>query len=227
MTRRFALGLTLVAGVGAAFLFATCKEPAAPPPKELLVVDGLTIELAELDPYVQFLDSYLPEGGRKAKVRRVLEEHLLPLHLARRAFAAERAEQFRRATDLCTVATNVAELEVQSKSVPDRTRKHWSRSQAKLPVAMFLFDPLHTGAVSPPLEVPHGWIVAAAYAIEQSALTVDDHVDALQVAFATHTADRWTEWVIAEQRRIADKVTFVHPDYREAMPPWLVLPKLP
>lgn len=227
MRRSVGVALVLVAGACVALSLATCREPAAPPVKDLLVVDGITIGLGELEPYVQFLDSYLPEGGRKAKVRRVLEEHVLPLRLAQRAFAAERLEQLRRATDLCAVASNAAELENQSSAIADRARKNVTRAQARLPVALFLFDPQRTGSVSPPIEVPQGFIVAAAWSITEDALAVGDYADALQVAFTTHRADEWIAWVSAEQKRIADKVTFVHPEYREAMPPWLVLPRLP
>lgn len=218
----FATALILAGGA-----LSGCGETAPPQVKELLVVDGITIELAELEPFLKFLDSYLPEGGRKAKVRRILEEHVLPMHLARRAHPAERRAQLQLASDLCSVATNIAELEKQTTNFPGKSRRFVTRSQAKLPVAMFLFDELLQGAVSPPLEVPFGYIVASCYEVKTGALTVDDHADSLQVGFATHPGAEWQAWLVAEQKRIADKVTFVHPDYREAMPPWLVLPKLP
>lgn len=208
------------------FAIASCREEK-PPPKELLVVDGMTIELAELEPYVRFLDSYLPEGGRKAKVLRIVEEHLLPLHLGRRAFAAERQRLFDSATQLRAVASNVAELEKQSASMATKARKRVTRSQSKLPISMFLFDPLQTGSVSAPIEVPHGFVVTGCFGITEGAIAIEDVADALQVTFATHGSTEWLTWLDAEQKRIADKVTFVHPDYREAMPKWLVLPRLP
>lgn len=209
-----------------ALAFTSCHDDK-PPSKDLLVVDGMTIELAELDPYVKFLDSYLPEGGRKAKVLRVVEEQLLPLHLGRRAFAAERQRLFENAMQLRAVAGNVTELEKQTVSMATKGRKRLTRNQSKLPIAMFLFDPLQTGSVSAPIEVPYGWVVAGCFGITEGAIAVEDIADALQVTFSTHGSQDWLAWLAAEQKRIADKVTFVHPDYREAMPQWLVLPKLP
>jgi len=207
-------------------LCGACDD-APPPPKELLVIDGLTIELAEVEPMMKFLDSYLPEAGRKAKVQRILDEHVLPLHLARRAFAKERVALLEKARALCQVATNVDELEQHSKAMSETMRRMVSRNQPKLPVAQFLFDPLLTRSVSPPIEMPHGWVVAAAYSLAQEPLAIDDHVDSLQVTFSTHSAADWRIWLEKEQKRVGDKVTFVHPDYREALPPWVTPPKLP
>lgn len=211
----------------AALSFAGCGDATPPADPRLLVVDDVEIRLDELDPYVAFLDSYLPEGGRKTKVQHVLEEHVLPLRLAQRAFGPQRAEQRARAEALCAVAGNVAELEQQSRLLPHQHRSTMSRRDARLPVAMFLFDPLRVGAVSPPIELPQGWFVAAAYDLRESPVVYGDMVDALQVGFVTHTAGEWASWYGAERERIATKVTYVHPDYRDAMPSWLQLPRQP
>lgn len=204
-----------------------CGEEAPAATDRLLVVDGLEISLAEVEPYVAFLDSFLPEGGRKAKILRILDEHVLPLRLAQRAFPEQRQQQLTRARGLCEVATNAVELDDQSRLLQERTRRNVSRLQPRLPVAMFLFEPLRTGSVSPPLEVPSGYVVAAAFDLFESALMIDDYVDALQVGFMTHDAENWGVWLAKEKQRVATLVTYVHPDYREAMPPWLQLPKLP
>ena len=79
--------------------FAACRSEAAPETR-LLVVDGIEIQLADVAPYVAFLDSFLPEGGKKTKIHRVLEEHLIPLRLAQRAFPVERAALAERAKAL-------------------------------------------------------------------------------------------------------------------------------
>jgi hypothetical protein len=89
---------------------------------------------------------------------------------------------------------------------------------------MFLFDPLTTGGTSDPIEVPRGWIVASAYEIKEAALVLDDVADAVQVGFLTHSPGDWVTWLEQEQRRLADKVTYVHPDFREHLPEWIVLP---
>jgi hypothetical protein len=198
------------------------------PEARLLVVDGIEIRLADVEPYVAFLDSFLPEGGRKTKIQRVLEEHLIPLRLAQRAFAAERAALAERAKALVAVAGNVTELEQRSALLDTKRRSSMTRMQAQLPVAMALFDPLRTGAVGPPIEVPQGWFVAAAFGLTESpGLVLEDVVDALQVGFVTHTAGPWAEWLEAQKRAIADKVTFLHPDYHGVLPPWLRAPKMP
>ncbi len=232
LLRSWRFGILLVAAVA---LGATAvirgvwrngdSAPAAEP--RLLVVDGIEITLADVEPYVRFLDSFLPEGGHKTKVQRVLDEYILPLRFAQRAFPAQRHEQFVHAQALCSVATNTDELEERSKLIQDRKHSNLTRLHAQLPVAVFLFDPLLHRSVSPPIEVPTGWFVAGCVEMHESALAVDDYCEALQVGFVTHTAGEWHTWLLSEQTRVADRVTFVHPDYREAMPAWLKLPKLP
>ncbi|MBX3462175.1 MAG: hypothetical protein KF830_03315 [Planctomycetes bacterium] len=210
----------------AALAAAGCTPDQAPDDR-LLVVDGIAITLADVEPYVAWMDAFLPEGGRKAKVLRVIDEHLLPLRLAQRAFPEQRQRLREQAQALCSVATNAHELDEQSRQIGDRSRRTVTRLTPRLPAAMFLFDPARTGAVSPPLEVPYGWIVAAAFDLTESALAIDDIVDALQVGFMTHDAESWGTWLRAERQRIAATVTHVHPDYREAMPEWLQLPRTP
>ena len=198
-----------------------------PDPAVVLVFDGLTIRLEEVEPYVRFLDGFVPEGGRKAKVQRALEEHLIPMRLAQRAFAAERAAQLAEARALCQVASNAAELEQHARALKEQRRAHFPRLHSKLPIAMFLFEPMNLGAVSPPIEVPEGWSVVAGFDMRSGPLALDDSVDALQVAFFTHNGRDWTEWLAAEKLRVADTVTYVHPDYVHALPDWLHPPKHP
>jgi hypothetical protein len=213
----------------AALLLAACGEPAPAPEPRLLVVDGVGIALAEVEPYVEFLASFMPNAGRKTKVQTVLEQYLLPLRFAQRAFPAQRAEQLTHAAALCSVATNVVELEQHAAQIPAHLKKETNlrRTHAQLPVAIFLFDPMLQGSVSPPIEVPSGYFVAGCLEMHESALALDDYCKALQVGFVTHSAIEWRQWWETEQARIADKVTFVHPDYREALPTWLKPPKLP
>lgn len=218
--RRLAALLTALVAAG-------CSDAAPVADDRLLVVDGIEITLAEVEPYVAFLDGFLPEGGRKAKILRVLEEHLLPLRLAQRTFPEERRQALARARALADVAGNAIELDQQSRLLDDRSRKNVSRLQPRLPVAMFLFQPLGIGSVSKPIEVPAGYVVAAAFDLVESQLVLDDYVDALQVGFMTHDLESWVPWWKAETKRIGPLVTHVHPDYREAMPEWLQLPKLP
>lgn len=208
-------------------LLSACSGDA-PAEERLLVLDGIEIRLAEVEPYVAFLDSFIPEGGRKTKIQRVLDEYLVPLRLAQRAFPAERRQLKERADALRSVATNVNELEQQSRLIKEKRRSNLTRMHAHLPVAMFAFDPLRVGAVSPPLEMPEGWYVVGAFDLRESpGMVLDDYIDALQVGFITHTTSQWHEWYDAAKVELADKASFVHPDYVNAMPPWIRPKKQP
>lgn len=207
---------------------AGCSKQAAPAEQRILAIDGIEIGFADVEPYVAFLDTFKPETGRKTKVLYVIFDYLLPLRIAQRAFPVERAEQRKRAEALIAVATNVYELERQAAQVEHQRRSTLTRTKAQLPVSMFLFDPLHLGAVSSPIEVPQGFYVVGGFELHDDApLALDDHVEALQVGFVTHTAGSWHEFYEAEKRRIADRCTFVHPDYRDSLPDWIRPPKTP
>jgi hypothetical protein len=211
-----------------ALLACACGDPppAAPstpaPTDRLLVVDDLVVTFADVGPYVAFLDAVYPEWSRNVKTCRVLEEHVIPLLLAKRAFPEERAEKLELARAMQSVAGNAAELATKGELQPI-TRGRVGRRMVDLPTAMFLFDPSRLGSVSEPIEVPRGFVVAAGFDLQEAALVADDAVDAVQVAFLTHDATAFRTWLAAEQARIADKVTYFHPDHRRALPPWLKL----
>lgn len=193
------------------------------PTDRLLTIDGLDITFGEVVPYLKFLDSFGPEWASRVKFRRVLDEFAIPLRLAQRAFPEQRKTMQERSRHLRSVATNTIELEQQGAQQVIK-RKDLTRRSVELPVSMFLFDPLLTGSVSEPIEVPRGWIVASAYELKQSALVIDDLVDAVQVGFLTHTPGDWVTWLDLQKHAIAAKVTYVHPDYREHLPEWIQLP---
>lgn len=213
--RRLLLGLLLLAG---------CRgDDRLQRPDVLLTIDGLDIRFAEVEPHVKFLDSIGPEWATRVKFRRVLDEFTIPLRLAQRAFPTERTKLLERAKHLRSVATNAIELEQQGAQQVMK-RQEVPRRGVEIPVAAFLFDPLTTGGVSDPIEVPRGWIVASTYEIKEAALVLDDLADAVQVGFLTHTPGDWVTWLEIEKRRLADKVTYVHPDFREHLPEWIKLP---
>ncbi|MBL8754861.1 MAG: hypothetical protein JNK15_16265 [Planctomycetes bacterium] len=193
---------------------------------KLLVIDGIEITHRDVAPYVVWLDSYLPEGGLKAKVRRALDDHLLPVRVAQRSFAKERAEQRQRADALRSVATNIEELDRATAQMASRRRSNVSRSKVHLPVAMFLFDPLNVRGTSQPIELPMGWFVVGAFdLVESPAQMLDDYCDALQVGFVTHTADQWRTFYDAQRLELAAKVTWVDPAWVSALPDWIKPPK--
>jgi len=212
-----------------ALALAACGNPPAvvttpsTPTDVLLRIDGIDITFGEVEPYVKFLDEAMPEGGRLTKIRKVLQEFTVPLRLAQRQFPELRRKMQERAQQLHSVATNVIELEQQAAQQVIQ-KQPLTRGQADLPVAVFLFDPLSTGGVSPVIEVPRGCVIAAAHAIKHEPAAVYDTVDAVQVGFFTHTPGDWETWKQLEQERIAAKASYIHPEYREAMPTWLKLP---
>jgi hypothetical protein len=221
MPHRLPLSVALLAA-----LAAGCSDKT-PPETRLLVLDGIEVRLDEVEPYVRFLDESVPEGGRKTKVQRVLEEQILPLKLAQRAFPAERKLLRERAELLRSVSTNAYELEQNAAAIKDKRRAKFPRLHAKLPVAMFLFQLENLGSVSATIELPEGFSVVGSFDAKQHQLALEDSVDALEVAFFTHLGKEWREWLQAEQARVADKLTFVHPDYRFALPSWIHPPKQP
>lgn len=221
------LGGAVLAIAVVGFAVTGCGDEAAKTDC-LLVLDGIEIKLADVEPYVAFFDSFLPEGGRKTKIQRVLDDFLIPLRLAQRAFPAERQAQRARADALRSVAGNVQELEQKTELMKDKRRSNMTRTHAHIPVAMYLFDALQVGGVSDPIELPTGWFVVAAYDfVESPGLKIDDYVDALQVGFVTHTSGEFVAWYEAQKKALGTKATFVHPEYRTAMPPWVQPPKQP
>jgi hypothetical protein len=219
------LAATLWLGLpGAACGGEPAKAPAPPAPGDVLLrIDGLEITFGEIEPYVKFLDEAMPEAGRKTKVQKVLQDFTVPLRLAQREFAEPRRKMHERATNLRAVSTNVLELEQQGAQQVIK-RMEVTRNQVDLPIAVYLFDPLNTGGVSDVIEVPRGFVVAAAHEVKEAAAAVFDTVDAVQVGFFTHTPADWETWKSSAQERVADKATYIHPDFREAMPTWLKLP---
>lgn len=212
------LALTLGACGGA----ATDSDRDDP---RLIELDGITITFEELQPYYDWLTEFRPGVGVRTKYMWAMREYVLPLKLAQREFAAERAEQRALAEGLCSVATNIAELEERSKLITHKTRSNLTRQQALLPVGMFLFDELTLNAVSQPLELPHGVFVVSAYERYDDALVMGDYVDALQVGFLTHTSQEWQEYWAGKRAEIGAKVAFIHPDYRDDMPDWIQPPR--
>lgn len=211
-----------------ALMLAACDRGDAPSPAEdprLIEIDGITITFEDLQPYYDWLTEYRPGLGVRTKYAWALREHVLPLKLAQREFPEARAKQQVLAEGLCSVATNIMELERRSELIKDKTRSNLTRQSALLPVAMFLFDELTLNAVSRPIELPHGIFVVSAYERHESPLVMADYVDALQVGFITHTSLEWQKYWVEKRAELGRKVTFLHPDYRDDMPDWIHPPK--
>jgi len=208
--------------------WAACRKhaPVVPPEpgpaQRLLVVDGIVITFGDLQPYADFLARYRADAGRRTRLAKVLDDHVLPLFLARRAFPEERQQQLDKAKGLCSVAGNVLELEQYGKELG--IRKSVTPGRVEIPTAMFLFDELTTGKVSEPIELPWGYLVCAAFDLRRASVAVDDVCDSFMVGFTTHDRASWDTWLAGERQRIARKLTWVHPEYRDLLPHWLKAP---
>lgn len=202
---------------------ASPDDAARPGDEEkLLVVDDLVVTFGELGPLVAYLDDLYPEYSYRAKLRAVLDQHWLPVRLARRAFAERRAELARQAGDLAEVADNVHDLESRGVDLGgSRSPRPLVRKEVELPVAAWLFDAANLGGVSGPIEVPQGFKVVAAFDVDRSALAADDRVDAFQVPFFTHDMKSFMDWLNSERERVSGKVTYVHPEFTDVLPEWL------
>jgi hypothetical protein len=234
MRPRFLLLPATAAALLAAAACSRCSAPKAPPdppapaePKAgdpLLIVDGITLTFGDVLPWVEYFDTLSREGSRRSKMQRVIEEYSLPLLFARREFRQEREKELAQATGLRAVAGNVAELEEKSKAF--HPRRDWVHPrQVEIPIARFLFDKLHQGAVSEPIELPQGYTVVGSFDLVEATLLLDDRCDALQVTFYTpelHDTQTYHRWLDALQKRLDKKVTWFHPDYRDAVPRWLL-----
>lgn len=216
-----------------ALLAVTCSGKKKPSPKadpRLLVIDGIEITFEELKPFVDWLTAYRPELGIKTTHIWAMRDHLLPLKIAQREFPEQRKKQLELAEGLCSVTTNIYELEKQSKLIEHKTRSNLTRQSAMLPVAMWLFDKdtpqINTNAASHPIELAQGYFVVGSFEYHESPLVMADYVDALQVGFVTHTSKQWRVWWENEQKTLGKKVTFVHPDYRDNLPNWMEQPKV-
>ncbi|MCA8947903.1 MAG: hypothetical protein KDE27_00275 [Planctomycetes bacterium] len=230
-TRPLAILAGAILAAAVAVAFAACGErtPSAPPAATsadvILTIDGIDITLGELEPFMAWIRETRPDVGRKTLAQKVLEGHLVPLRLAERAFAAERAAQRAKAVEIRSVVQNVYELERASDALEVQDRRRYTRLQPDLSVGMFLFDRLQEGNVSDPIAVPRGFVLASTHEHVDAPVAGEDMVEATQVGFFTHKVGEFHDWIEQEQARVADKVTYVHPDYRDALPTWCQPPK--
>ncbi len=202
--------------------------PSGPKPTDVVLrLDGMEFTFAEVDEWADFLRIAYPMAGRKTIVQAVLEQHVIPLRLAERAFPEERAQLLREATEASGVLTNVYELEQaqQGGNLEVQERRKYTRLQPAIPVAAHLFNRMNEGSVSKPLAVPRGFVLAATHEYTEVPVAGEDLVEATQVGFFHHTVGAWNEWHAAEKARIKDKVTYVHPDFRDALPTWCERPR--
>jgi hypothetical protein len=228
-TRRSLLAATAIALLTALPACSKCSadpspKPAAKAPQAtdpLLVLDGLTITFGDVQSGVDYFDTLQTEVSRRTKMQRVLEEFTLPLMFARREFAPQRAQMLERAKAFAAVAGNSYEVEERGKDRNGERRTVTPRD-VEIPIAQFLFDQSNIGARSQPIELPQGYVVVASFNVDQGGIATADRCDAVQVPFYTHTRAEYREWLRSLQESLPKKLTYFHPDYRDALPPWLL-----
>lgn len=189
----------------------------------LLTLDGIEFRWGEASGYVAFYDSIYPQWSLRTKLRKVLEDHLVPLRLAQRAFPELRTEQLQKARAMQSVCGNALELARKAEGLHHR-RGEVGLQLVEVPIAVYLLDRAKLGSVSDPIELPQGYMLCGALDLREGGVVGDDLVDAVQVPFQTHDHPTFRKWLDEQQALLARKASFVHPDYRNAMPVWLQLP---
>lgn len=233
--RRLFVGAGLVAATCAVLIVAMRRGDDKPiddqprgqkplqPGDVLLALDGIEITWGELADRVAWLDELAPEYSLQKKIQALLTDETITMRFARREFGAQREEQRQLAETFRASVGNVQEL---AKAGVHRTyrRAPLTRGDVTVPVARFVFEETNVGGVTPVTEVPRGYVVAGAFDLKQARAPMEDVVDVGILGFYTHDEGAWSGWTDQLRARIRTRVTYVHPDFRLAMPPWLVLP---
>ncbi len=221
LARRLSLPLPLLAAA------CTCGEgPPSPPPEVALEIDGMRVLASEIAPLCEYLDAVDRHLGRNAKIAAVLDYHVLPLRLAQRAFAAQRRPLLESCTALRRAVDNGAYPALVAKAgrVRGATALSVLRTELPLSLASWVFAADSIGQVSPVLETPQGFCLVGVWQVEAGATRTADRAEVFQVPFFTHAPDEFDAWLRREKAAVAGRLSYVHPDYADALPPWLQLP---
>jgi hypothetical protein len=200
----------------------TTSQP--PDPDLLLSLDGgrIQVRAAEAAPFLEYLDGLDPTMGRNYRLRELLDQHLLPLALARAAFGPERQALRERAEALRAVADNSLELRRKGELVGGlEPAEPLSRNDLPLPVAAWAFRPENLGAVSPPLETPQGFVLIAPLDLEPGLTAVTDQLRAFVVRFEHQDRDSFDAWLGRARQGLVGRIDHVAPTCRAALPLWL------
>lgn len=199
-------------------------DPVPAQPPLLLAVGDIEIPLAEAEQWLPYLDQVDRRASRNAKLRMLLTLHLLPIELARRAHAAQRAELRAQAESMVRVAGNggFGELLTKGRNYGAyRPQDGFLRNELPLSVARYAFDPANLGRVSPVLETPQGFAVVAVADITPGSTSLLDRVDAVVVPFYTHPPAEFGAWLQGATAELANLPLRIDPAHRDAMPEYL------
>jgi len=214
---------------------AGCGEPhedATPPPGlpdgAIASFDGgrIVVRGAEVEPLAAYLEELDPTMGRKYRFRELLDQHLLPMLLARDAFPAERAKALANAEALRAVADNSLELMRKGALAGgEAPEQPFARNDLPLPVAAFAFRPENLGAVSPPIETADGYYLVAPLDFEPGLTPVADRARLFVIRYRTHESEDFDRWLGAAKTAIADRLDAVAPSHADALPRWISIPR--
>lgn len=206
-----------------------CDQPKTAPPVRpgvVLELDGIEVREAELEPLLAFVRKSGDRPGRNLSVQIVLDRHVLPTWFARRAFAAERqrlqaqAEAMRRSV----MASGGADPQLRAKGAilgGEESPGLIARNAMELAQAAWCFEPDNLGLVSPVVEVPRGFCLLSFADFRPGLERSGDLVNAYQVPFYTHDKRAFDTWWAEQKLALAGKLSYVHPDYVDALPNWL------
>lgn len=227
--RRAVVVATAVAVGGSAVLLTCGGEGPAPPTDKdpvILRASNLEIRRSEIAGFEAYLQRLDPTMGEMTRKRAILDNYLLPLKLARRDFPEGRSQQRRRAEALVKVLGTAAgydDLATQSKLFPGAGLEEGvARGAMSLAEARWAFADENIGRASPILETPRGYSILATRDKQAGPTMLYDRVDVWVTPFHTHATHRaYLDWLVRAKASLSGHVTFIHPDYKEALPYWL------
>ncbi|MEM7202346.1 MAG: hypothetical protein AAF628_18895 [Planctomycetota bacterium] len=219
-SRRRALAGLLVLALGACH---SEGEPIAQRGDVFLELDGMAFRRAELAPFLAYYDRVNRRVGRNTRIQVILDMHLIPRQLARRAFAEERRALQESCEALHRVVGNggYPELVAKGKAVPGAELQVVERSDLPLAVAAYAFRDEAIGVLSPVIETPQGFCLVSVREHHRGTLTTLDTAELFLVPFYTHDAAAFEAWLQQARAEVAGALDWVHPDEAEALPPWL------
>ncbi len=214
--------------VGATVWLAACDDTKPAPPRVgvVLEIDGIEIRETELDELLAYVQASGDRLGKSFAARVVLDSHVLPLRVAQRALAPQRAELRAKAEGLrrSVMDSGGADPQLRAKGAimgGEASRGLVSRAGMDLLQAAWCFPPENLGLVSPVLELPRGFCVMSVSDQQPGIELSGDLVNAYQVPFYTHERREFEAWWAEQKQLLRDKLTYVNPDYVDALPPWI------
>lgn len=207
---------------------ATCTrhEPEAKRDGVVLELDGVVVHEAELEPLLGYVRASGDRAGKAFAAQVVLNRHVLPMRFSQRAFAGERAALRDKAEAMLrsVVSSGGADPQLRAKGAimgGEDSPGLIGRNGMELAQGAWCFDADNLGLVSPVLEVPRGFCLMSVSDHRPGIERSGDLVNAYQVPFYTHGKNEFDAWWAEQQRSLADKLSYVHRDYADALPTWL------